>query len=244
MTKPYGVYRNWQYGGNIRMANSANCGGKELKYFDSVISTVSTELNAANWFALRSTGSTIYQGANLVPNGAGQSQRIGRAIQIHRLQCLGKVNYKPAIVSGGVAFAANDAVSWKWVWYLDRQVNGTATTDALSRLVYKNVSGQDPQNFFIDPTYKDRYSIIKVKKGTFNPQVAVWDGSAIQGMSGQRVVKFFKNFKEPIEIIYNITSQDPLPITEVLSNNINTIIALNVSEGIEVSGNVRIWYTD
>lgn len=188
----------------------------ETKYWDTNLSVTSIQTNG-----------TIIDSLNLVPQGTGDSERIGREMKIKGLFIRGQfeLNSSTSITS---------SVKMRMIIYLDKQANGAAALagDILDTGVI--VAGV---NAFRNLDNGKRFKILKDKRVQIN--YTAHDGTAY----AEHAVNF--NFawtpKKPLSIEF---SQTTGAITEIRSNNIGILFVSNTTSALaQFEGGARIHFT-
>lgn len=185
----------------------------ELKFFDTALS-----------FGVDATGEVPATGQLvLIPQGTGESARVGRLAQIKSIQLRMNLLYQPG------AAAAASTNSFIYV-VLDTQCNGAAAavTDVLT--------GTNLSTALLNLDNSQRFRILKKIRVTFQPGAGV--STAYNSMYKQ--VEFYKKLNIPID--YSSTTG---AITEIRSNNIFLLAGSDGSDDtVTVAGNCRVRYTD
>lgn len=196
--RPYRKTRGWF--GPARRPRSYTSGPslqQELKFKD----TVSTDA------VVVFTGA-IQIGPNLVAQGTGEEERVGRKIIIRsiscRFQCVLPADPDAPNITGGDTL--------RIIIYIDKQANGAAATvlDILETATYDSYRNLSNTNRFI---------ILKDKWVTMNRPNSVLDGQAPETSTSPIFVrewKWYKKLNLPIE--FDGTSG---VLTEIQSNNIS-----------------------
>jgi len=190
----------------------------ELKFFDTAIS-----------FNLDAVGEVPASGQlNLIAQGTGQSQRIGRIATVRSMQLRLNLDYLPTTA----ATASGNAFIYV---VLDTQCNGAAAaiTDVLT--------GSGMSTALINLDNSQRFRILKKIKVEFQPGAGV--SAAYNEV--RKCVDVYMKLNVPLEF-----SSTTGAITELRSNNIFLLAGGDGSNGgvfddlCAVTGNCRLRYTD
>lgn len=129
--------------------------GPELKWTDSNVAPVGLPLGLA----------TAFQTLNLVNQGTGPNERIGRTIVVKHIEV--KINMQGLwqIAATQVAFLSN--ISYRVDLFLDKQANGAlpAAADIYDTLI----GAVAPENRFPNLLNSDRFVLMKRWEGDINP---------------------------------------------------------------------------
>ncbi len=191
--------------------------GAEKKFFDTTLGgTAST-----------TAGAIVNASLNIVPEGNGESDRIGRKITIHNIRMRGQLNLfaSPASTSGTIV---------RVMVYQDMQTNGAAATvgdllESANWRAYRNLANQS------------RFVVLLDKVMAISPQAAtITSADVIATQNVARVFHFNKKCAIPIEFDNSATTG---VITSQRSNNIGV---LYIAEAATVTLDYicRIRYTD
>ena len=187
----------------------------ELKFFDTALSFL---IDATA--EVPATGQLV-----LIPQGTGESQRVGRLAQIKSLQIRATVTFAP-----GASVATTFGQGWIYV-VLDTQCNGAAAsiTDVLT--------GNNISTALLNLDNSQRFRILKKIYVNCQPQAGV--STAFNGVGQQ--VECYKKLNIPID--YSSTTG---AITEIRSNNIFLLAGTdgNSDDNMTVAGNARVRFTD
>jgi hypothetical protein len=193
----------------------------ELKFMDSTATST----------ALAATGTVNSTSINLVDQGNGESQMIGRKIVIKSilvratLQLPSTTNATLANIAGGDTY--------RIVVVLDKQANGAGPTIA-------NVFEDTDIRTMNDLENSQRFTIIKEWKGTLQRDVN-HDGTNYMAGDVDRYIKWYKKCNVPIE--FAPMSGGSRVIGEVKSNNIG-ILGFSGSGAMTFTFRCRIRYAD
>jgi len=200
-----GAYRRYQ-----------GSGGTEKKYKD-------TDLNLV---AVAQTGTNMSNTLLVIPNGTGESERIGRKINVRAIYFKGVV----VLLNQASMTCANRI---RIIVYLDRQCNGAAvtSTDLL-------------QTAAIDSFYNldnvDRFRMLHDKTFTLtSPSAVIPSAGTIQTGTAMKNWKWSAMVNLPIE--YSGTTG---ALTEIKSNNIGVFAIADANNFIELKYFCRVRYTD
>lgn len=207
-----GFYRKGGYYGRY---NRNTRGGGENKFFDTTQALVT----------VTTAGIVTTQTVLVIPEGFGESDRIGRKITVNKV--LIRLFYK--LGAGVSAGAAHDCC--RFVVYLDKQANGAAATwldifkDA-SYLSFRNLANTS------------RFRILYDKITTHNATAAWGNGTTNSTVAKGKCVSII--IPMSIVILYNATAQTGA-LTTIESNNIG-IMAITENAEVEVNYVVRVRY--
>lgn len=188
--------------------------GGELKFFDTAVD-----------FTIDTTGEVPATGQlNLIPQGAGESQRIGRKVTIKSINFNGLVLYNPTTDTNGSDFVTIYLV-------LDKQCNGAAAsaTDVLTTVDF----------FKAQRNLANSERFVIMKRWQFSLQSQAGASGAFGKV--QRGLKFYKKCNIPIEF-----SSTMGVISEIRSNNLFLLAgSTSVSDDkTAVSAICRLRYSD
>lgn len=189
----------------------------ELKFLD-------TALAATNI----TTVGTVNPNINVIAQGDGQSQRIGRKVVIK------SIHFKGRLIKTNSSDPTFTFTTTRLILVQDKQANGQAfaVTDYLTSadyLSHKNLSNSNRFVCLLDQTF------------TMNNQAGAWDGSADQfGNVGKKWEKYIR-CNIPIE--YD-TQASTGAIATQRSNSIALIMINDVNNASTLQYNCRIRYSD
>jgi len=191
-----------------------NIGGRapELKFLDTALS-----FTADTTFEVPATGQL-----SLIPQGATESQRVGRKCVIKTIQ----VKLRAVMAAGAVAFDDVD------IWVMqDTQCNGAAAA-VLDVFLQNTNCAIALRNL----TNSERFRVLK----HFRMRVQADAGVAAAFSGDQSFAECFIKCNIPME--FNGATG---AITEIKSNNIFLIAgSVNTDDQITIQGNARVKYTD
>lgn len=192
-------------------------GRGELKFWD-------IDIDEAN---IPEAGSVIQGSCNKIPQGTGESERIGRKCTIKKITW--KVELARGLANQTADTPAGDAV--RLILYVDKQTNGDPATVGqilhdLSYLSHRNLAQETRFRILMDSVYHMNY----------------------QGGAGEAVTKnwpgftrnFTRNFTVSIPIEYNGTTG---VMDEIKCNNIG-ILAISASSGTAMASKIRLRFND
>ncbi len=187
--------------------------GREMKFFDSTFTVSGVNL-------VGELNSSI----NLVPQGTGESERIGRKMTIRSIDW--RFTIRKLQETGAVG---SDTV--RVIMFLDTQANGAAAVpgdilEATDYQAFYNLTNSGRFRILMDRTYDSN-----VKAGSGN-------GSVDQTFSHQIHGRFSKKCSIPIE--YSSTTG---AITEIRSNNIGVVLFAERDQGSDFVSRIRIRFT-
>lgn len=218
--------------GNYRFQGAR---GRELKWKDTF--TLDTGTGFDN-VPVTVNGTVIYPSINLLTSGTGESQVIGRNINIKRIQIRGIVTFD-AVKNANINLVPEDM--WvRFLLVLDTQANGEAFTvddvlqdpagaAPLSVLTYNNLSNSK------------RFRILKECVVSCHRDTS-WDGTDyVVGVSELEFPPTYLKAGIPVE--YGATPSSA--ITDVKTNNVGLIgLASNSLGVVRVTMQTRIRYSD
>ena len=210
-----GVMRTGGYYGryNLSMGQTS----VEKKWIDYTVA--STVVTTGGSIALWTTNGTL----NVIPQGTGESQRVGRKVNIKNIYLHGNI----LLPSSNQVAATTD--TFRMIVFIDKQANG-ATAAVLDLLTTANI------NSFRNLANQERFVVLKDKFYDINAST-VSNATTTTGDT-QYHIKMYKKLDLPIEY-----SGAAGTIGEIKSNN---LVMLCISEGGNVGFNytMRIRYTD
>ncbi len=191
-------------------------GQQELKFVDSA-----TDLNP-----LTTAGTVMISSLNLVIQGTGEQQRIGRRIVIKKIQFRFTVKHQSDVL------AATSSTS-RIMLILDKAANGAVATVSDVLQTASNVYS------FNNLSNKNRFVTLMDKYVDLKSEAAAWDGTNDKFGRSQRTIKFFKKGLDiPIE-----TSGTGTPtIANIMSNNLLLLQICDQASTCEITGLVRLRY--
>ncbi len=187
--------------------------GPELKWTDSNVAPVGLPVGLA----------TAFQTLNLVNQGTGPNERIGRTIVIKHIEI--KINMQALwqLAATQVAFLSN--ISYRVDLILDKQCNGALPNppDIYDTLL-PNVA---PENRFPNLLNSDRFVVMKRWEGDLNPPsfTVSQAGSSAQVAVG-RDLKLSKKCNIRIEL----SPQQNTTIADVRSNNLFLVYSQSLGQ--------------
>jgi len=198
--------------------------GSEQKFLDVAISDVSI-----------STAGDIQNADTLVviPQGAGESERVGRKVTLKKFMFRGAVFHIGATaVTAAQAINANRV---RVIFYVDKQCNGAtaAATDILASAAIES---------FNNLANRDRFMILKDKIYSFNRDSISHNGTNYDAPAAE--VKIFMSKKCNIPLEYSGATGG---ITEIKSNNVGCLLIAQGNGTGNVTaciGTCRFRYTD
>lgn len=189
-------------------------GGPELKWTDANVAPAAVPTGLA----------TVFQTLNLVNQGTGPNERIGRTIIVKHIEI--KINLQCSWNIAALANALLSNISYRVDLILDKQCNGALPNGAD---IYDTlIAGVSPENRFPNLLNSDRFVIMKRWEGDFNPpsfaltQAAGADSAVTVG----RDLKYAKKCNIRIEL----SPQAVTTIADVRSNNL--FLVYSCSQGV------------
>lgn len=161
---------------------------------------------------------------NLVAQGAGESDRIGRKIVVKKLYCHWTCFLDPTATAG----STSDIL--RIIFYVDKQANGAAATAAQ----ILESGGSYPYQAFRNLANVDRFTLLKDFTVALNAQ----GGTGASATETQKQGRFAINCNVPIEFDGATGS-----LTEIRSNNIGCLV-LGERAGSDFRAAIRVRYTD
>ncbi len=206
---PRGRFRKAGYYGRYNNGNAGG-GGMEQKFHDlDVVATTAT-------------AGTIVPSLNLIAQGTGESQRLGRRAIISSIN----IRYR-AVLQATTSLASGNA-SVRIMVIKDSQCNGAAAT-ALNVLETANYQS------FNNLANKGRFTTLYDKSFTLNTLAAAGDGTTNDTAATGRTFSFFKKCRIPI--LFNSTTG---AIGEVCCNNIFMLQIGEVASAVTLDGKIRV----
>ncbi len=200
---------------NARAGLYAPANSRELKYHDfTKILTI-----------IASNGLVLQDSCNLVPQGTGAEQRVGRKLIIKKLQLRFHVELQPTAINTGALM--------RIMIVLDTQANGTAPTFA--QIVQGGV-----WNGFNNLATKNRFLIIRDMWISFNYTAGAGDGTTNDFPAHHKLLRVNKRCQIPVEISGTGTPT----ISNIESNNLVIITGISNTSGYKVGYRGRIRYYD
>jgi len=197
----------------------------ELKFLDSAVSETPIGIN----------GTVLGAGSlNLIAQGAGESQRVGRKVTLTKVMFRG-IGFMAGDTTGGTAAESVSSNQMRIILYWDKQCNGAVATAG-------GILGPGTVTIdsFNELVAKDRFRILKDKIIDFNRTTSVHDGTDFVPGSVTRKVFFSKNCNIPIEF-EGATGA----LTEIRSNNLSfLLVSRNATSPLTFTGTCRIRYSD
>lgn len=199
----------------------------ERKYFDTN--------SAASAVNLAQNGVIVYSSLNLVTQGNGENQMIGRKMVIKRISMKGQMNFIAQNATGVANVTAGDKI--RLVLILDKQCNGAAAT------ISQIFQDQDIESF-LNLENKSRFQVLKEWIGIVNREIT-FNPTAGQFAVGNALldINFSKKCNIPIEFAPEV-SAGTRAIEEIKSNNLLLVGFNQSSVAQNVSIITRIRYTD
>ncbi len=177
--------------------------------------------------AVVASGGTITPSINLVVQGIGESQRIGRKITIKKINW--RYKYSLAEINGITSPPNPDII--RIILYLDKQCNGAIAT------VLNILQTADFQSFR-NLVNSKRFAILLDKSHAVNYATALGSGADGDYTATAKIGQFFKTINIPLEF-----SAETGAITELCCNNFGVLL---ISECgiISFESKIRLRYTD
>ncbi len=205
----------------LRMATNVRTGGFnniEFKFLDTV--------KAAT--AMASAGTVLDPTLLAIPQGAGESSRLGRKITVTKIDIRAVFKIFTNAITGGSAPV-------RFIVYQDKQTNKAAA--AVSDLLVQ--AGAITVNAFRNLQNKDRFRVIFDDFFKMDVTAATITAADVIATQEQSEVKYYsKKVNIPIEF----TSSTP-DVTDLTSNNIG-VIGISEAGNVSVIYSARIRYTD
>lgn len=194
--------------------------GGELKFHDVDIDDGSIAQNGT----VLNTGSI-----NLIAQGTGESQRIGRKCTIR------KIGWRYTLTLASTATPAGQE-SIRVILYLDKQANGvTATVSGAGGIL-----AADNWQAFHNLANTSRFVTLMDRTHDLNPSGGAGNGTANDTINTVRSYRFFKNCNIPLEF-----SSTAGAITELRSNNIGVIVLAKNSNAVgSIDSKMRLRFSD
>lgn len=219
LARQNGFTRRAGYYGRYHAAFAANVPAfqqkVELKFKDTNL--VSTNIS--------NIGSIPLSSLNIIPQGTGENNRIGRNVLVTKLMFKGELELQSQVSTTD----AHDIV--RIIVYWDQQTNGAPAVvlDVLESLDI---------NAFRNLANSKRFKILYDKKYVMNTGAATVVSSAIVTAPITRNVNYYINMRMPVE--FNSTAGT---IDEIKSNNLGVIYISKHVNITQIKGKFRIRYT-
>ncbi len=190
----------------------------------------------SKWFDILFTDNTLASGVifaptlgswNIIDQGVGESQRIGRKVVIRKIQM--KMDFVLQAFAGAT-LSVFDQV--RIIVYLDKQANGAIASAATILQTSTMRSFRNMENI-------GRYAILYDKFINLNALAGSGDGAVNDSAPVNRRLTFYKDCNIPIEF-----SGASGAIGEIRSNNIGTMLVVGQSELTGVNIQCRLRFTD
>lgn len=199
---------------NVRVGGFQNI---EFKFLDT---TKASTVVAA-------TGTVLNDTLCAIPEGAGESSRVGRKVSVTKLDIRGWVQ-----LANGTNEAQTDLI--RIIVYLDKQSNGAAATTAQLLETTDYLAFRNLEN-------KDRFRVLHDYTMEFNRQAAAYDGTTDQYAAIKHNFFLSKKFtSNPIILQYSASTPS---VADLTSNNIG-VIAITESGLASIQYVARLRYTD
>lgn len=189
------------------------------------------DTNSAFYFHNATTGINMIC-LNAMSQGDDIYQRTGRSIKIHSIE------FDAKIVPGGTYPAAADRVKIALVW--DRSPNGAVptVTDMFQDIDYAGSTKTDPESH-VNLNNRKRFKLLFHQKRMLPYLASATAAQAIFNVDQSDLnFNMYRRFKEPLETVYNTTTNALTAIQEgalfvvalsVASTTVNQAWALNIS---------------
>lgn len=206
-----GVDRTGGYYGRFAGANA------ELKFHDQTVDD-----------AIIAAGGVLTTSINLIAQGTGESERIGRKCTIRSIFWRGSLSLAAAELQGN----PHDGERFRLILYQDKQTNGAAATalgilEAVTVDDYRNLANSGRFNILYD-----HHMVINLATTShFAVNSFSWSGV-------QRNFTFFKKCSIPLEFDNTVGA-----LTELRSNNLGLLIVSESGTGTLVS-RIRLRFSD
>lgn len=209
--------------------------GPELKWTDSTVAPAVLPFGLA----------TAFQTLNLVNQGTGPNERIGRTIVVKQIEI--KINMQGLWQIAATQVAVLSNVSYRVDLFLDKQANGAlpAAADIYDTLI----AGVAPENRFPNLLNSDRFVLMKRWEGDLNPpSFTTTQAAANAQVAIGRDLKLAKKCNVRIEL--SPQPIGPTTIANVRSNNLFLVYSQSLgqtgSTGVNVvsTADTRILFQD
>jgi len=212
-----GYYRRSGFYGRFAGAGATANSGPELKFIDSSIDD-----------AVIASGGVIFPGVNLIAQGVGPSERIGRKCVLKSVMWRGDLS----LPEMDAQVTPNNGEIIRLMVLIDKQANGAVTTPTT---ILANATIEDYMNL----VNKDRFQVLYDKRHTLNYAGLASDGAGV--VSSGQVLRWFKMSKKlnlPIEF-----SGATGAVTEIRSNNL-VFCAFTIGTLAGIASRVRVRFSD
>ena len=189
-------------------------------------------------FQTLSGGGTIVENSlNLIDQGTGVSQMVGRQVRIKSIQIKGRFDVAPK--QGAVVAGLGTSVTFRLMLILDKQANGAVPTVG-------QIMQQSELNGMLEMENKDRFSVLKEWRVALNSTSVVADNTANPGeeyfsLGVERPFKYYR--KCNIVVQFNDQAGGTRNINEVRSNNL-ILMGFSTNGDGRIDYVTRIRYTD
>lgn len=206
-----------------------------MKYFDSQ--------QVGNAIGI---GTTEQQNLNIVVQGDGEQERIGRRITIRSIQINGDVNVDNYNDASATVNTIANHVHYRIMILLDTQCNGANPTiqanDGTGLLLADATTAMNSWYNFRDPTNKGRYKILKQWRATLVPQSALWDSTTNVVHATYRTFPFSWYKRVNITIQYDSSATTGAVTTQ--RSNALWFVIVNANRSGYYNYRARIRFTD
>lgn len=193
----------------------------ELKFFDTTITLT----------ALADTGTIVSSSLNLLSQGTGNEELIGRTCTVKTIQVRGLLRLLAA--SHATPNALNTAGSYAMYLAIDTQCNGAAPTIA-------TMFEDTDLDSYVNLENSKRYIILKKWMGSINSTCATFDATNdYTTFEREQRIKHFRRVDIPLEFADSAAGN----IADVRTNNIFLCGFSNVGT-VSFTGRVRLRYSD
>jgi hypothetical protein len=196
----------------------------EDKFLDGVTGT---------WVVAGLAGINVWNSLNLIDQGTGECQMIGRIVHIKSVYIRTMIRLPDTINASLNQVPGRDTI--KLMIVLDRQANGTSAT-------YNNVYEDPDINSLRDLENSKRFTIVKTMMKTIATTVN-HDGTSYFHSEKRAILNCYVNLKKGIKIEYSPQAGGNRVIGEVRSNNL-LVMAISTNGIIQINGRFRVRYSD
>jgi hypothetical protein len=185
------------------------------------------------WITATLAGVNIWNSLNLIDQGTGECQMIGRIVHIKQILIRMMVRLPDTFNATLNQVPGRDTI--KLIVVLDRQANGTAAS-------FTDVFEDADINSLRDLENSKRFTILKSKIVTISTVVNN-NGTNYYHAEKRGLLNCYLKFKRGIKIEYSPQAGANRTISEVRSNNI-LVMAISTNGQIQVNGRFRVRYND
>lgn len=218
--------------------------GQEYKFFETTLDATPiprTGLNVEPDSTANPPVTQTMRSLNLVQQGTGASQRIGRKITVTSL-------YVKAFFAM-IKNSMDPTITVRTIVYQDMQCNGTGLASIGELLALPE--GRTPYLAFMNLANRGRFRVLANKSVTLNSGTSTFLSTAADTTtstrfsgSGRHLTLSFPRLRIPVEIKAPNQANTPITIEHVASNNIGIIYLASSNNAVTVTHTTRIRFSD